>query len=83
MRNLVLSAATLALATLIPALVKPASAVEYAYCATGASILAGGCSYTTLEPCRAFVHGYSGQCVPNPHYTPAAKTAGRTPRPRR
>jgi hypothetical protein len=82
-RNPVPVAAMLALAVVAAPPVNPASAAEYAYCASGASILAGGCSYETLEQCRAFISGYGGHCFPNPRHASVTGAGERAPRQRR
>ena len=61
----------------------PALAVEYPYCASGAWAGGGGCSYATLEQCRAAISGVGGSCVINPRYTPGPNTSARAPRTRR
>ncbi len=82
MRNFLLGAMTLALATLASPRINTASAeTEYPYCWTGARG-SGGCSYATLEQCRAAVQGGTGSCTPNPRYTPGPSTLARTPRTR-
>lgn len=81
MRSLVLSA-TLALVAIGPlAATRSAQAVEYPWCATGAWAGSGGCSYSTLEQCRASIDGVGGMCVRNPRYMP--DTSARTSRTRR
>jgi hypothetical protein len=85
MRHFSLAASMLALAAIVVPLAAtgPALAVEYPYCATGAWAGSGGCSYTTLEQCRASISGVGGSCVTNPRYTPNPNTATRPPRARR
>lgn len=82
MRRFALSAATLTLVAIAPlAATRSAQAVEYPWCATGAWAGNGGCSYTTLEQCRASIEGVGGMCVRNPRYAPDA--SARTSRARR
>ncbi len=78
MRNFALGAAVLALAGIASPLVTTtaAHAQEYPYCASG-TWGSGGCSYATLEQCRAFIGGAGGTCVSNPRYTPNTTTAPR------
>jgi hypothetical protein len=85
MRYFIVTASMLALAALaIPLTVAgPAQAVEYPYCAAGMWAGGGGCSYTTLEQCRAAISGVGGSCVSNPRYTPNPAAATRPPRARR
>jgi hypothetical protein len=77
----IVAASTLAGAAMLLAGVPtgPAEAVEYPYCASGQWAGGGGCSYSTLEQCRASISGVGGVCVSNPRYTPAT----RPPRARR
>lgn len=84
MRNLILGAATLALAAIASPLAGTASAegIEYPYCGYGRDI-GGGCTYSTLEQCRAFVSGTGGSCVNNPRYSPNTSGFARAPRVRR
>jgi Protein of unknown function (DUF3551) len=81
MRNLILAATTLVLASLASPLVNPAAAAEYPYCAEG-TFSGGGCDFATLEQCRAYLSG-AGYCARNPRYTAGASVSSRTPRPRR
>jgi hypothetical protein len=82
MRNLVLGAATLALAAITSA--HSASAdIEYPYCAKTRGGGGDGCTYSTVEQCRAFVSGTGGFCYDNPRYTPNVTTHTRAPRTRR
>lgn len=85
MRRFILAASAVALAVAAVPLATggPARAVEYPYCAEGAWAGGGGCSYTTLEQCRAALSGLGGNCVRNPRYTPGAGAATRTLLPRR
>jgi Protein of unknown function (DUF3551) len=84
MRPFVLAASTLALAVIaVPLAANPAQAVEYPYCASGQWAGGGGCSYATLEQCRASISGVGGSCVNNPRYTPNPNVAVRPPRARR
>jgi hypothetical protein len=85
MRPFILAALMLALAAIaVPlAATGPAQAVEYPYCASGQWAGGGGCSYTTLEQCRASISGVGGSCVSNPRYTPNPNIATRPPRARR
>ena len=78
MRNFILGAAALILAGIASPLVTTTSAraQEYPYCASG-TWGSGGCSYATLEQCRAFINGAGGTCVSNPRYTPNATPAAR------
>ena len=82
MRHFILAASTLALAALaVPlAATGPAQAVEYPYCASGQWAGGGGCSYTTLEQCRAAISGVGGGCVSNPRYALNPNAATRPPR---
>jgi hypothetical protein len=83
MRSFVLGAATFALAVIaFPFAAGSAQAREYPYCASGVRG-AGGCTYATLEQCRAFIAGTGGSCVSNPRYTVNERAFARTPRPRR
>ena len=82
MRNLVLGAATLALAAITSA--HSASAdIEYPYCAKTRGGGGDGCTYSTVEQCRAFVSGTGGFCYDNPRYTPDVTAYTRAPRTRR
>jgi len=84
MRHFVLAASTLGLAAITVQLTAtgPARAQEYPYCASGQWAGGGGCSYTTLDQCRASISGVGGVCVNNPRYT--GQTAmTRPPRGRR
>jgi hypothetical protein len=84
MRNLVIAAATLALATLASPLVGTASAeIEYPYCGYGRDV--GSCSFSTLEQCRAYANGIGASCFANPRYTANQNpnAFARTPRTRR
>ncbi len=83
MRNFILAATTLVFASLASPFVNSASAVEYPYCAAGVWAGGGGCSYATLEQCRAAISGGGGSCVPNARYTAGENAVARTPRPRR
>jgi hypothetical protein len=85
MRHLILAASMLVLAAIAASLAAmgPARAVEYPYCASGQWAGGGGCSYTTLEQCRASISGVGGSCVSNPRYTPNPNTAAQPPRARR
>jgi Protein of unknown function (DUF3551) len=85
MRPFILAASMLALAAIaVPlAATGPAQAVEYPYCASGQWAGGGGCSYTTLEQCRASISGVGGSCVSNPRYTPNPNIATRPARTRR
>jgi Protein of unknown function (DUF3551) len=82
MRNLILAATTLVLASLASPLVNPAAAAAYPYCAEG-TFSGGGCDYATIEQCRAYISG-AGYCAKNPLYPSGANaTPSRAPRPRR
>jgi len=86
MRPFILAASMLALAAIAFPLAAtgPALAdIEYPYCASGQWAGGGGCSYTTLEQCRASISGVGGSCVSNPRYTPAPNVATRALRARR
>ena len=78
MRTFILGAAAFALAGIVSPLVTatPARAQEYPYCASG-TWGSGGCSYATLEQCRAFINGAGGTCISNPRYTPGAPASER------
>jgi len=82
MRNLVLGAATLALAAITSAHSAWAD-IEYPYCAKTRGGGADGCTYATIEQCRAFVSGTGGFCYDNPRYTPNVTIHARAPRTRR
>jgi hypothetical protein len=83
MRHFISASSMLALAAIaVPiAATGPAQAVEYPYCASGQWAGGGGCSYATLEQCRASISGVGGSCVSNPRYTAGA--TARPPRARR
>jgi hypothetical protein len=81
MRNLILGAASFALAAVAFPLTASAE-VEYPYCAKGRNV-GGGCSYATIEQCRAFASGTGAYCYENPRYRPGASALARTPRSRR
>ena len=85
MRHFILAVSMLALAAIaVPlAATGPAQAVEYPWCASGQWAGGGGCSFTTLEQCRASISGVGGSCVTNPRYAPNPNAATRTPRARR
>ena len=85
MRHFILAASMLALAAIAVTLAAtgPAQAVEYPYCASGQWAGGGGCSYTTLEQCRAAISGVGGGCVSNPRYALNPNAATRAPRTRR
>lgn len=85
MRHFIVAASTFILAAIAVPLIGagPAKAVEYPYCATGAWAGSGGCSYTTLEQCRASISGVGGSCVTNPRYVGNPDTATRPARARR
>jgi Protein of unknown function (DUF3551) len=57
-----------------------AQGYEYPYCASGAWGGGGGCSYSTLDQCRASISGVGGSCVTNPRYAPNPNAATRTRR---
>jgi hypothetical protein len=81
MRNLILGTAALALAGLAP-LVAATSAraeIEYPFCGFGREG-SGGCTFSTLEQCRAFVNGAGGACYSNPRYTASASGMTRSRR---
>ncbi len=83
MRHLIIAAAALTLAGFALPFAGPASAeIEYPYCARGNDV-GGGCSYATIEQCRAFAFGTGAYCYDNPRYTPGANAAVRSPRTRR
>jgi hypothetical protein len=84
MRHLIIAAAALTLAGFALPFAGTASAeIEYPYCARGNDGGGGGgCSYATIEQCRAFAFG-AGYCYDNPRYTPSANASVRSPRPRR
>jgi hypothetical protein len=81
MRKLILGTAALALAGLAPlAAATPVRAdIEYPYCGY-AREGAGGCTFSTLDQCRAFVSGTGGACTSNPRYTASAAGMTRTRR---
>jgi hypothetical protein len=85
MRHFILAASMLALAAIAVPLTAtgPAQAVEYPYCAYGQWSGGGGCSYTTLEQCRASISGVGGSCTSNPRYAPDPNAATRPARARR
>ena len=85
MRHFILAASMLVLAAtgISLAATGPAEAVEYPYCAYGQWSGGGGCSYSTLEQCRASISGVGGSCVTNPRYAPNPNAATRPPRARR
>jgi hypothetical protein len=85
MRHFILAASMLTLAAIAVPLTAtgPAQAVEYPYCASGAWGGGGGCSYSTLDQCRASISGVGGSCVSNPRYAPNPNAATRPPRARR
>ena len=78
MRNLIFGTVALALAALATNTSARAD-IEYPYCGY-AREGAGGCTFSTLDQCRAFVSGAGGGCVSNPRYKAGA---GATPRTRR
>ncbi|MBI5909918.1 MAG: DUF3551 domain-containing protein [Betaproteobacteria bacterium] len=56
------------------------SADPYKWCAVYGGDAGGAtnCGFTTIEQCRATVHGMGGFCEPNPNYTgPAEQPAKR------
>ncbi len=67
MRNLILGTAALALAGLAPlaATTQARADIEYPYCGYGREG-AGGCTFATLDQCRAFVSGTGGACYQQP-----------------
>ena len=71
MRDAIVRITALALAgtVTLPVTTSRAQAQEYPYCASG-TWGAGGCTYATLDQCRAFISGAGGNCVRNPRYTP-------------
>jgi hypothetical protein len=85
MRHFILTASMLALAAIATPLATtgPAEAVEYPYCASGQWAGGGGCSYSTLDQCRASISGVGGSCVTNPRYAANPSAAMRPPRTRR
>lgn len=59
----------------------PARAIEYAWCAYGAT--QGGsqsCSFATVEQCRAYVSGGGGYCQTNSRASTFAEMPKRNPR---
>lgn len=80
MHRFILGTAALALAGLVQFAASPARAeIEYPYCGY-AREGAGGCTFATIDQCRAFVNGAGGSCTANPRYT---ANAGSRPRSRR
>ena len=81
MRTLVLATATLTLAGLGPliATTEARAEIEYPYCGY-AREGAGGCMFSTLDQCRAFVSGTGGGCISNPRYSAIAAGMTRTRR---
>jgi hypothetical protein len=80
MRNFILGAATFVLAAAAFPLTASAE-IEYPYCASGRGT--GGCSFATLDQCRATVSGAGGYCYSNPRYTLNENAFARTQRARR
>jgi hypothetical protein len=71
MRYLLLGAAAIAAVTLAPPVTTPASAeVTYPWCGKDRYGW-GGCTFSTLEQCRAFIAGANGRCESNPRYAPS------------
>lgn len=82
MRAQILGAAAFAVAILAP-LASPARAeIEYPYCGY-ARQGAGGCTFSTLEQCRAFINGTGGRCERNARFAQGAATAAVPLRARR
>lgn len=85
MRRSILAVSMLALAAIAVTMAAtgPAQAQEYPYCASGQWAGGGGCSYSTLDQCRASISGVGGVCVSNPRYAADPNTATRSLRTRR
>ena len=66
----------------LTALIRPAAAIEYPWCAQYGSMDDGGrnCGFSTLEQCMATVSGIGGGCERNLFYT---APAGRPAKPAR
>lgn len=74
MRHLILGAVALAAAALAPLATTPAHAdIGYPYCGYDRYGW-GGCSFATLEQCRAFIAGSTGRCERNPRTANGAYT---------
>ena len=81
MRHLIIAAAAITFAGFALPFAGPASAeIEYPYCAQGRDV-GGGCSYATIDQCRAFASGTGAYCYENPRYT--ANAGARPPMTRR
>jgi hypothetical protein len=61
------------------AVLQPAKAEPYAWCAIFSGDLGGvrSCSFFTMDQCRATVSGVGGFCQPNPWYAGAAPSDSR------
>ncbi|MGA2566474.1 MAG: DUF3551 domain-containing protein [Pseudolabrys sp.] len=72
----------------LAALLRPAAAIEYPWCAqySGGEDGGGGrnCGFSTYEQCMATVSGIGGTCEPNLFYTgPANRPAKHARKPRK
>jgi hypothetical protein len=75
MRHLIFGAVAIAAAALVLPASTPAQAeTTYPWCGYDRYGW-GGCSFATLEQCRAFISGANGRCQSNPHYASGAYTA--------
>lgn len=78
MRQLIFGAAAIAVAILVSFAATPARAeIEYPFCGYG-RYGDGGCMYSTLDQCRAFIFGAGGRCERNPRYAQGAVDAAAT-----
>jgi maltoporin len=78
MRHLSFSAAAIAVAMLASLAPAPARAeIEYPYCGY-ARLGAGGCTFSTLAQCQAFIAGTGGRCERNARYAQGANAAAST-----
>jgi hypothetical protein len=76
------SSVLLAAVAALTALVHPAAAIEYPWCAQYGGMGDGGrnCGFSTLEQCMASVSGIGGGCERNLFYTNAAEQAAKPAR---
>lgn len=77
MRKLILAAAAVAIVGLTTTAAR--AEIEYPYCGY-AREGAGGCTFSTIDQCRAFVSGAGGGCHSNPRYTAKLPAASRSRR---
>src|SRR5262245_54258389 len=73
MRHLIFAVAIAAAALVFPVATPAQAETTYPWCGYDRYGW-GGCSFATLEQCRAFISGANGRCQTNPRYANGAYT---------